>query len=114
MEQKTHEQSDEEIAALIQAGDIDFFEVLIGREDVINPKPHPEPIIKAIKIMNSTPENSWMIGDTCMDIVSANEATVKSVGLLSGYGTKKELLRCSKHVKKDALEAVRFIKFFYS
>jgi len=31
MEQKTHEQSDEEIAALIQAGDIDFFEVLICR-----------------------------------------------------------------------------------
>ena len=25
----------------------DYFEVFIGREDVINPKPHPEPILKA-------------------------------------------------------------------
>lgn len=28
-----------------------FFECLIGREHVINPKPHPEPILKAIEEM---------------------------------------------------------------
>lgn len=95
-------------------GVLDLFEVLIGREDVIKPKPHPEPILKAIKAMDSISEKCWMIGDTCLDIVSANEAGIKSVGVLCGYGTKNELLRCSKYVKKDALESVRFIKNFYS
>jgi phosphoglycolate phosphatase len=91
-------------------GVMKYFEILIGREDVVHPKPHPEPIIKAMKKMDAIADRTWMIGDTCLDIVSANDAGVKSVALLSGYGSEKELKLCSQHVKKDAVEAVRFIK----
>ena len=89
---------------------IDYFEVLIGREDVTNPKPHPEPILKAIHKMDIEKENCWMIGDTCLDIVSANDAKIKSVGVISGYASKKELKRCAKYIKNDSLEAIEFIK----
>ena len=94
---------------------MDYFEVLIGREDVDNPKPHPEPILKAIKLMNAKKEATFMIGDTCLDMVSAREAGVFGVGVKGDYTSLKELLNCSNIVKNNALEAVKFIfsKNFY-
>ena len=91
-------------------GVLSFFDVLIGREDVIYPKPHPEPILKALHQMKVAKESSWMIGDTCLDIVSANRAEIKSIAVLSGYGTKNDLKKCSNEIKKCAFEAVEFIE----
>lgn len=91
---------------------LDYFDVLIGREDVINPKPHPEPILKAIKAMNADPQKCWMIGDTCYDIESATRANIKSVAVLSGYGKKEQLQKCSKILKPTAFEAVDYILSF--
>ncbi|WP_281951553.1 HAD family hydrolase [Nitrosophilus kaiyonis] len=87
-----------------------FFDVVIGREDVINPKPHPEPILKAMHFMNSLKEHTWMIGDTCLDIESANAADIKSIALTCGYGSLNELKRCAIHIKNDSFEAVKFVK----
>jgi phosphoglycolate phosphatase len=91
-------------------GVMDYFEILIGREDVKNPKPHPEPILKAIHLMNAKKETTFMIGDTCLDMVSAKEAGVGGIGVEFMYEEKKKLLECSEIVKRDVLEAVRFIK----
>jgi phosphoglycolate phosphatase len=88
------------------------FKTLIGREDVIHPKPHPEPVLKAMKHLNAHAQNTWMIGDTCMDINSSAKAKVKSVAVKCGYGADDELHRCSEFVKENALEAVRFIEKF--
>lgn len=86
------------------------FEVLIGREHVINPKPHPEPILKAIHKLQAHPQKCWMIGDTSMDINSAHKAKIKSVAVKCGYGDKNELRRCCEFVKENAYEAVEFIQ----
>ena len=60
---------------------IHHFEVLIGREDVENPKPHAEPIDRAMQKMGVSKEQCWIIGDTRLDIGSANNAGIKSVKL---------------------------------
>ena len=86
-----------------------YFEVLIGREDVTYPKPHPEPILKALHKMNSPKEYSWMIGDTCLDIVSAKKANIQAVAVTCGYGSKNELTKCSKNLQKNSLKAVNYI-----
>ena len=91
-------------------GLMDYFEVLIGRENVDNPKPHPEPILKALHLMNAHKETSFMVGDTCLDMVSSKEAGVYGVGVIGDYTSIKELKECANIVKKDALEAVKFIK----
>ena len=91
-------------------GLMDYFEILIGRENVDNPKPHPEPILKAIYLMNANKESSFMIGDTCLDMVSSKEAGVFGIGVKGDYTPFEELKRCADIVKKDALEAVEFIK----
>ena len=89
---------------------IDYFEILIGREDVENPKPHPEPVLKAIHLMNAHKESAFMVGDTCLDMVSAKEAGVFGIGVIGDYTSENELKMCADIVKKDALEAVEFIK----
>ena len=89
-------------------GVMKYFEVLIGREDVKNPKPHPEPVLRALHLMNANKESAWMIGDTCLDMLSAKEAGIKSVAVEFEYD--KKLHECAEIIKKDALKAVEFIK----
>ena len=91
-------------------GLMDYFEILIGREDVENPKPHPEPILKALYLMKAKKESAFMVGDTCLDMLSAKEAGVYSVGVVGDYTPKRELIECGDIVKENALEAVEFIK----
>ncbi len=90
-------------------GVMDAFEVLIGREHVENPKPHSEPIDKAITMMKSNKEECWMIGDTRLDIASAQSAGIKSVAVTSGYDKREQLLTLTDIIEENALEAVRYI-----
>ncbi len=91
-------------------GIMHFFEVLIGREDVVHPKPHPEPILKAIDFFNSINKASfYMIGDTCMDVNSAKSAGINAIGITSGYATLAQLESCGDVIFSDVYEAVENI-----
>ncbi|WP_418180020.1 HAD family hydrolase [Aliarcobacter lanthieri] len=87
------------------------FEVIIGREDVENPKPHQEPILKALQSLNydSSKQQAFMIGDTKLDLISAQNAYINSIGVLCGYSNEDELLKYTNIVKKDSLEAVKYL-----
>lgn len=89
-----------------------FFEIITGRENVENPKPHPEPILITLEQMNydKNSHDVWMIGDTKLDLIAANEANVKSIGVLCGYGEEIELKKYTDFIQKDALSAVNFLK----
>ena len=86
-----------------------YFKVLIGSEDVTNHKPHPEPILKALHLMNAKKENSYMIGDTCLDLIAAKEAGVFGIGVIWEYESIEKLKSCGNIIKQDALEAVNWI-----
>ena len=87
-----------------------YFKVLIGREHAEHPKPHAEPILKALEVFNREDKNIWMIGDTEMDLVSAEAAGVNSIGVLSGYDTKERLEKFTDVIFSDAYEAVKWLK----
>ena len=97
------------IELLEHLGLMHHFEVLIGRENVENPKPHPEPIQKALQKLPYVSENIWMVGDTCMDMLSAKAANISGIGVTCGYGDETNLINCTEHIYANALEAVRFI-----
>jgi len=86
-----------------------YFEVLIGREHVENPKPHAEPILKAMEILTCKAEESWMIGDTRLDLGSAKNAGIRSIGVLSGYDNREQLSTLCEIIKIDAFEAVEYL-----
>lgn len=91
-----------------------YFEALVGREDVVNVKPHPEPIYKALEKLgkNEAPKmrNIWMIGDTFLDVEAAKNAGINHIALMTGYGDKNQLKALSDIVTKDVLEAVKIIR----
>lgn len=57
-------------------------DVLICREDAINHKPHPEPLLLALSRLNARPGNSIMVGDHIMDVQSGKAAGMKTIGFL--------------------------------
>lgn len=86
-----------------------YFEVLVGREHVENPKPHPEPILRALEQMNASPERAWMIGDTRLDIEASHRAGIRPVAVTSGYDNAEQLRALTEIIESDALKAVRYI-----
>jgi phosphoglycolate phosphatase len=98
------------IPLLEHLGIMKYFEIIIGRQEVEHPKPHPEPIFKALEAMNLEPNKDiYMIGDTKLDIIASNEAGISSVAVLCGYGKKEELEKYTTNITKDSLEAVIII-----
>jgi HAD superfamily hydrolase (TIGR01662 family) len=70
-----------------------FFPIVISALSARRNKPHPGPILVAAKNLEVHPESILMVGDTTYDILTAKRAGAQVVGVLSGFGTKKELLR---------------------
>ena len=68
-----------------------YFEVLIGSEDVQNLKPNPEPIFKALSLMNTNSKNIFMIGDTNLDVKASINASITPFAVLSGYESERTL-----------------------
>ena len=89
-----------------------FFEIVTGRENVQNPKPHPEPILITLEQMNydKNKHTVWMIGDTKLDLIAANDANINSIGVLCGYGEESELLKYTNVIKSNAFSAISYIK----
>lgn len=91
-------------------GVMHHFDVLVGREDVENPKPHPEPIETALRLMACSKQMCWMIGDTRIDIEAAQNAGIGHVAVTTGYDNAEQLSTLSEIIEKDALRAVYLIK----
>lgn len=60
-------------------------------EDVERPKPHPEPMFKAMGELGVKPEETIMVGDSPFDLLSARDAGVRPIAV--GWSLKpRELL----------------------
>lgn len=92
-------------------GIMKHFNILIGREDVTNPKPDPEPVERAMNALGyHYGKVTYMIGDTTTDMIAAEKADIASIGVLCGYGNKDDLEEYADFVVKDAYTAVRLIE----
>jgi len=88
-----------------------YFKVLIGREHVTHPKPHAEPILKALEVFEQVDKKSvYMIGDTELDLIAADGAGIQSIAVLSGYGTKEQLSKFTDVLFRDTYSAVKWLK----
>lgn len=59
--------------------------IIIGGDSLQYAKPHPLPILHAMKKMNINPKKSWYIGDAHSDIKAANAANMNSAIAKWGY-----------------------------
>lgn len=57
-------------------------DALVCREDSKRHKPHPEPVLLALKQLGAQSERAVMVGDHLMDIQSGKAAGIKTIGFL--------------------------------
>ena len=69
---------------------LDRFHVVVGLEDVTNPKPHPETIELALSHLGIRPNEALVVGDSAADIAAAQAAGCWSCwatwGVRQGHG----------------------------
>lgn len=58
-----------------------YLNSVITVEDVANPKPHPEGILKAMEELQTEPDTTLMVGDSQYDILAAKNAGVRVAGV---------------------------------
>lgn len=68
------------------------FEVIIGLSDEAHKKPNPQSALRISRIYNMNPEEIVYVGDSSVDMQTANNAGMYAVGVLWGYQRKDELL----------------------
>jgi pyrophosphatase PpaX len=61
-----------------------LMDVLVCADEVENPKPHPEPVEKAVRLLDADPGATIYVGDSIHDMHSGRAAGVRTVAVLWG------------------------------
>ena len=69
----------------------DAMDVLVCADDVVNPKPHPEPVEKAVRLLGADPTTTVYAGDSIHDLHSGRGAGVWTAAVLWGPFSRREL-----------------------
>jgi pyrophosphatase PpaX len=72
------------IRGLKLAAIADHFDVLVCADDVTHPKPHPEPVLKALAQLGAAPEETLFVGDSVHDMRCGRAAGVRIAAVLWG------------------------------
>lgn len=67
------------------------FHVVVGADEVTNPKPHPEPVLTALSRLSVTPEEAVFIGDSRHDMECGRAARVETAAVLWGPFGRSDL-----------------------
>lgn len=70
---------------LLKAADLlKYFDVVVGADQVTNPKPHPEMGFLVLEKLTIRAEEAIMVGDTTHDILMANDSGIASLAVTYG------------------------------
>ncbi|MCX2716537.1 HAD family hydrolase [Helicobacter sp. MIT 21-1697] len=92
----------------------EYFDDIIGIESVRFPKPHTEPILKALEHLGAAQKGInnhkiFMIGDTSLDLSAAKNAHINAVGVLCGFGKRDDMESFNVPLCENTLAAVHYI-----
>ena len=76
----------------------EMFDVVVGQREGIAVKPAPDSAIEIMRQLGVTAEDTVFIGDTNVDINTAKNAGVKSIGVLWGFRDEAELAQAGADV----------------
>jgi pyrophosphatase PpaX len=72
------------LRGLALVGLADAMELIVGADEVQNPKPHPEPIRFALRQLGQAPEQAIYVGDSIHDMESGRAAGARTGAVLWG------------------------------
>jgi len=80
------------------------FEAVICNEHIVNKKPHPEGLEKAMRLLTIAPDLCSYVGDAPEDVQMGKRALVFTVAVRSAYPTSKHLLNEQPDIHLESIE----------
>jgi len=81
-----------------------MFEALICNEHIVNKKPHPEGLEKAIQLMGSARDACLYVGDAPEDVRMGKNAGLVTVAVRSAYPTSRNLLSENPDIHLESID----------
>ncbi len=88
----------------------DVFTCVIGDNGIDKRKPAPDNVFRALKILGSSASDALYVGDSDVDMLTAENAGIESIGVLWGFRDKETLTQSgAKYIAKDTDELLSLI-----
>lgn len=84
----------------------EIFPYILGADDVIHAKPHPEPVLRTLEAFGCPPEEALVVGDTKYDIEMGRRAGTRTCGVTYGNGSREELQESGADYLMDNFEEI--------
>ncbi len=86
------------------------FDFIYGGDSFPEKKPSPLPIVEILQKFNGDKNNSFMVGDSCNDVISGNKAGIKTIAVTFGFNGTSHLIGCkADYVANTPQEICNFI-----
>ncbi len=80
-----------------------YFNIILGRDNVMNPKPHPDHLNQICKQLNVSPNEILVIGDNIRDIEAAINVGAYSIAVLTNLANAEMLQKANKLIKENEI-----------
>lgn len=84
----------------------EIFPYILGADDVIHAKPHPEPVLRTLEAFDCSPEEALVVGDTKYDIEMGCRAGTRTCGVTYGNGSREELQEAGADFMMDDFKEI--------
>jgi len=81
----------------------DYFSACVCSEDAPRKKPHPAPLLRALKRLRAKPEECVYVGDAPEDIEMARRASVRGIGVFGPFPTAERLRGAKPELLLDSI-----------
>ena len=95
---------------LEQSDMLKYLDFVVTIDDVVHPKPHPEPLQKALKYLGVPPHKAVMVGDSPADIEAGKNAGTKTIGVTYGFHGEKIRSSMPDMVVDNIKEVLQYLK----
>ena len=94
-----------------KTGISDFFDTVITFDDVKHPKPHPEPVLKAMHALDAEASSTLMVGDNSHDIEAGKSAGIKTAAVAWSLKGKDRLLTYNPTIMLEEMtDILRYVE----
>jgi pyrophosphatase PpaX len=73
-----------------------YFDVVVAAEDTERHKPHPQPLLRALELLDAEPDHAAYVGDSPFDIRAAKAAGIHAIAVTWGGIHSRERLEAEE------------------
>lgn len=103
----TNKTSSEAKRILRNLGVEPLFDLVVGFLDVPNAKPAPDMILYTLERLGVEKRHAVFVDDTAFGLKAGVEAGVKTVGILTGYHTREQLMEVEPDIIVDSMHELK-------